>query len=94
MADQKSPIFQSLATIAMVDISICYAEYVDSQLQYDNDDYYMLSGDSYYLMSVLAQTRIVGENEFNETAQEYSWLYDLLTGIKDAAEDAVQETIL
>lgn len=84
---------QSLATIAMGDINICYAEYVSSFLEDDNEKYYVLSDDSYYRMSVLAQTRIVGENEFNKTAQEYSWLYDLLTGIKDSVEDAVQWTI-
>lgn len=84
---------QSLATIAMGDTGVCYGAFVSSYLEYDNSDYYTISGDAYYMLSVLAQTRIVGENEFNETAQSYSWLYDFLTGIKSAAEDAAEGTV-
>lgn len=84
---------QSLATISMGDLGVSYRKYVQNKLSEDGVVYYTISGDNYYRLSVLSQIRIVGENEFYETADNYNWLYDKLTGIKTLTQETAGDNI-
>jgi len=84
---------QALSTIALGDTSACFSKYIYTKLYNDSGNYYHIYNDNFYLLSVFCQLRIVAENEFKATTDSYSWLYDLLTDIKDSSDDACRGTI-
>lgn len=84
---------QALSTIALGDTSSCFSKYIYTKIYNDSGNYYHIDNNNFYLLSLFCQLRIVAENEFKATTDSYSWLYDLITDIKDSSDDACQGTI-
>lgn len=84
---------ESLATIALGDASVCFSKDLRKNLYFDTPNYYTMETYNFTYLSMISQLRIVAENQFNNTAQSNSALYDLITNIKSMSLEACQSNV-